>query len=141
MAIIYLKNATNITPVSILIAEDDIDDQELLAQALQSLNPDVNAAFITNGNAFRLHLEKLEDDCLPKVILLDYNLPEMSGVEILKLLRGNARYRQIPKMIWSTSNSSIFKNQSVEFGAVDYFVKPSDFDSFTVIAKKILEYV
>lgn len=133
--------STIFKPVSVLIAEDDIDDQELLSQALYALDPEISIAFITNGNNFRLHLERLADDSLPRVILVDYNLPELSGVEILKLLSTNKRYNAIPKMVWSTSNSSIFKNQSLQLGAVEYFVKPVDFDSFTRIATKILSFV
>ena len=83
----------------ILVAEDDIDDQELLQQALLAVNPGVDIIFITNGNTFRVHLEDLEDNSLPDLILLDYNLPEINGVEILKLLEVNNRYNgalQIP---------------------------------------------
>jgi CheY-like chemotaxis protein len=135
------SNCTTIPePISVLVAEDDIDDQELLAQALYALDPGIIITFITNGNKFRRHLEELGDSNLPRVILLDYNLPELNGVEILKFLSTNERYRDIPKMVWSTSNSGVFRNQSIQFGAVEYIVKPINFDSFTQIALKILSY-
>lgn len=124
----------------ILVAEDDIDDQELLEQALLALRPDLQLKFITNGNKFRLHLDNLEDDNLPNLILLDYNLPELSGVDILKYLHGKERYKPIPKIVWSTSNSAIFKTQSLEFGAVEYIVKPITIESFVTIAGNLLSY-
>ena len=122
----------------ILVAEDDIDDQELLEQALHTLKPDLNIAFITNGNKFRMYLDKLEDDSLPNLILLDYNLPELNGVDILKYLGEKDRYKTIPKIVWSTSNSAIFKNQSLEFGAIDYIVKPVTMESFVTVAGCLL---
>lgn len=125
----------------ILVAEDDIDDQELLEQALRTIKPDLEILFFTNGNKFRLYLDKLEDSNLPDLILLDYNLPELSGVDILKYMKERERYSLIPKIIWSTSNSVVFKNQSMALGATDYIVKPINFDSFTSIAGHLLSRI
>lgn len=126
--------------MNILVAEDDIDDQELLEQALYTIRTDLNVSFITNGNKFRLHLENLEDDNLPNLILLDYNLPELNGLDILKYMQEKDRYRLIPKIVWSTSNSAVFKTQSLEFGAADYIVKPVSFELLTSVAESILSY-
>ena len=131
----------NLNPGFILIADDDIDDQELLGEAFYTVNNLLHLEFIHNGNKLILYLEKLLDNELPSLIVLDYNMPELNGVEILKVLNKVGRYKAIPKIVWSTSNSSVYKNMSLDLGAADYIVKPSDLASFERIAKHLLSLI
>lgn len=122
----------------ILIADDDLDDQELLGSAFHTIDNLLHLEFMHNGNKLILYLETLADEELPSLIILDYNMPELNGVDILKILRTKERYKAIPKIVWSTSSSSLFRNLSLELGATDYIVKPSDFASFGRIAARLL---
>ncbi len=128
-------------PGFILIADDDLDDQELLGSAFRSINELLHLEFMHNGNKVVVYLENLRDEELPALIVLDYNMPELNGVEILKILNSKERYTTIPKIVWSTSNSSLYRNMSMEFGATDYIVKPSDFASFSRIARHLLTLI
>jgi CheY-like chemotaxis protein len=139
-----MRNETNApiaNPGFILIADDDLDDLELLGEAFHSLDSQLRVEFIYNGNKLINYLEKLGDAELPSILVLDYNIPELNGVEIIRTLNKSERYQAIPKVIWSTSNSAIHKKLSVELGATDYIVKPSDLASFNRIAKYLLSLI
>jgi len=135
------NNTPIVNPGFILIADDDLDDLELLGEAFHFLNSVLRLEFIYNGNKVIHYLDKLSDSELPSLIVLDYNIPELNGVEIIKTLNKTERYQPIPKVIWSTSNSAIHKKLSVELGATDYLVKPSDLASFGRIAKYLLSLI
>lgn len=125
----------------IVLAEDDQDDQEMLQLAFRELNPAMTIVCLPNGKKFMHWLEEQPDDQLPAVIVLDYNLPEMNGAEIMQLLEPDERLRDIPKIISSTSNSPVFRNICMGLGASDYIAKPCDLASYLAIARHILSFV
>lgn len=125
----------------ILLAEDDSDDQELLESAFGEIDPSWKVVCIPNGKRFVAYLNTIQDQDLPALLVLDYNIPELTGVEIVKELNNNNRYLGIPKIIWSTSSSPVFKAMSMELGAADYITKPNDVASFLSIAKYMLSFV
>ncbi|GAA3916437.1 response regulator [Chitinophaga oryziterrae] len=125
----------------ILLAEDDIDDQELLENAFGEIDPSWQLVCIPNGRKFIKYLDTIQDVDLPALLILDYNIPELTGVEIVKELNDHARYLAIPKIIWSTSSSPVFKAMSIELGVADYITKPSDLASFLTIARHMLSFV
>jgi DNA-binding response OmpR family regulator len=125
----------------ILLGEDDIDDQEFLEEIFSSINNSYHLESIGNGKKIITFLQNLQDDLLPSLIILDYNLPELNGAEILQILNSNDRYKTIPKLIWSTSNSVIYKSKCIELGALDYIVKPSNIASLREVAKYMLSFM
>ena len=125
----------------ILLAEDDIDDQELLENAFSEIDPTWQLVCIPNGRKFVKYLESIEDKELPALMILDYNIPELTGVEIVEELNDQSRYFGIPKIIWSTSSSPVFKARSIELGVVDYITNPTDLASFLTIARYMLSFV
>lgn len=124
----------------ILLGEDDIDDQEFLSDIFSSISESFHLKSIGNGKNILTYLENLDDESLPSLIILDYNLPEMNGAEILKALQSDKRYNTIPKLIWSTSNSAIYKSLCMQLGASDYVVKPSNIASLREVAKYMLSF-
>lgn len=123
------------------MAEDDIDDQEMLEFAVKEVDPSARIISIANGRKFIAFLDGISDQELPALIVLDYNLPELTGVEIVKLLNQQGRYQAIPKVMWSTSSSPVHKSISIELGILDYIIKPSDMASFISIAKHMLSFI
>ena len=124
----------------ILLGEDDVDDQEILEEIFTSVAPSFRLQFINNGKKLVLHLEETKDDQLPCLILLDYNMPELNGAEILETLNGNHRLQRVPKIIWSTSNAPAYKRTCLELGASDYLVKPSKINALEEMVRHIVSY-
>ncbi|RPD38610.1 response regulator [Chitinophaga barathri] len=125
----------------IVLAEDDQDDQEMLQFAFREVDPKMPLICLPNGKKFMNWLEEQPDDALPSVIVLDYNLPELNGAEIMQLLEPDERLKDIPRIVWSTSNSPVFRTICMELGARDYIAKPSDLASYIAIARHILTFV
>jgi CheY-like chemotaxis protein len=122
----------------IFLAEDDIDDQELLIEAMIHHADNVKIEIANNGRKAILFLENLPDHSLPCLIILDYNLPELDGAQILKALSTHIRYSNVPKVVWSTSNSHMYRQVCLDEGANAYFVKPSDIVGIKKLAKEML---
>ncbi len=72
------------------------------------------------------------------VILLDWNMPGMNGLELLKKLKGDERYRHIPVMMVTTERHPAQIIEAVQAGAAHYMMKPFTIDELT---KKILECI
>jgi len=109
----------------ILLGEDDADDEELLKELFASLDDAFSLVFINNGRRLVDYLNATPDHGLPCLIVLDYNMPELNGEEILEELKRNARFARIPKIIWTTSQSDSYKRRCLDAGADDYIVKPA----------------
>ncbi|MGK2864648.1 MAG: response regulator [Chitinophagaceae bacterium] len=124
----------------IMFGEDDLDEEDFLKEIFSSLDPSVSLLFISNGRKLIAKLEQTEDGQLPRLIVLDYNMPELNGAEILKILKQNNRYVSIPKIVWSTSGSEIYRKLCVESGAVEYLIKPSNIKELEVIARRLLTF-
>lgn len=125
---------------TILIGEDDLDDQELFREIFSSTGNDLELQFLANGSQVINYLEGCEEAKLPGLIILDYNMPEMSGADILKQLKTIPRYNDIPKIIWSTSGSNIYKKKCLEFGASAYIIKPSNVNELKNVVIHMLSF-
>lgn len=122
----------------ILLGEDDADDQEMLKEVFASIDDSFILFFVNNGKEIFSALEKMRNDQMPCLIVLDYNMPGLSGADILRELGTNERYKNIPKVVWSTSGSENFKNLCFQLGAMDYIIKPTNIDELEKAARYML---
>ncbi len=133
-------NGPELSERVIMFGEDDLDEEDFLKEIFSSLDPSVSLLFISNGRKLIAKLEQTADGQLPRLIVLDYNMPELNGAEILKILKQNNRYDSIPKIVWSTSGSEIYRKICLESGAVDYLIKPSNIKELEDIARRLLTF-
>ena len=122
----------------ILLGEDDADDQEMLKEVFTSIDISFVLFFVNNGKEILSALEKLKDDQMPCLIVLDYNMPGLNGADILQELSTNERYKNIPKVVWSTAVSEKFKKICLELGAADYVIKPNNVSGLEEVARYML---
>ena len=137
---IQKKVISKLSSKLIMFGEDDLDEVDFLKEIFSSLDASFSFLFFNNGRKLIAGLELLPVDRLPCLIVLDYNMPELNGAEILKVLRQNGRYNSIPKIIWSTSGSEIYKKLCLESGANDYLIKPSNIKELEDIARRLLSF-
>jgi len=103
---------------SILIVEDEPAIQELVAYTCSSNGYSVRRA--ESVSAARQEI----DDALPDLVLLDWMLPDRSGVELLKDLRSDDRTRSLPVIMLTSRGSEADRVVGLDTGADDYVVKP-----------------
>ena len=76
----------------------------------------------------------------PLVILLDLNLPKVSGLEVLRTLKSHAVYKTIPVVILTTSKEDKDLHEAYVNGVNSYIVKPVSFENFMNVAEHIQLY-
>ena len=86
------------------------------------------------------HLDALPKDQLPCLLILDYNMPELNGADILENLKGKEKYADIPKIIWSTSGTETYRKKCLALGAEDYIIKPSKVSELLGAIKYMISY-
>ncbi len=104
----------------ILIVDDDPFNLDLLEQELADQSYTLERA--SDGEEA---LEKVES-FLPDLLLLDYMMPKMNGIEVVKRLKQNERYKGIPVILLTAKGSQEDKARGLDAGAEDYVVKPFD---------------
>lgn len=128
------------TPFRILMADDDLEDIELIERAIVKNEPAATVFKVSNGRGLIDHLNKQNEDQLPCLIVLDFNMPEINGSEVLKIICKHDRYRDIPKVILSTSGARAHIDECMNNGAMGYFVKPNNMTGLNTLAEKLLSY-
>jgi len=73
----------------------------------------------------------------PQLVLLDLNLPQMSGVEFLRRLKGNSHTREIPVVVLTVSHSDTLISECSQLGADNFIVKPVGIENFVRVAPKL----
>ena len=127
---------------SLLVAEDDLDDQLILEECLADCGYDGRIYFVKNGKKVIDYLDGLAQDTqLPKLIVLDLNMPILNGTQTLFELKQNNRYTKIPVVIYSTSDNEHEKRKCMNFGAVDYLVKPISIAESDAMTKRLMEFL
>lgn len=128
----------------ILLVEDNRDDEELAIRALKKNNIS-NAVVVARDGAEALDYlfgggEPGVDTALPQVILLDLNLPKLSGHDVLRRIRAEARTRLVPVIMLTSSCEEADIVTSYELGANGYVQKPVDFGQFTEAVKTLGQF-
>ena len=125
--------------VSLIVAEDDRDDQLLIREAFEECDIDTkDIVFANDGEELMDLLPKQENETT--LILLDLNMPRKDGREVLKEIRANDKTRHIPIIILSTSQSSEDVKFTYKYGANTYFKKPSTFAELVSLCALVKEY-
>jgi two-component system response regulator len=122
--------------VDILLVEDNPQDAELIIRALKKRNL-ANQLHLVEDGAEALDFILCRGpygernlDTPPKVILLDLKLPKVSGLEVLRAIKGEERTRSIPVVIVTSSREDPDIQTAYALGANSYVVKPVNFDVF-----------
>ncbi|HEY8398329.1 MAG TPA: response regulator [Flavihumibacter sp.] len=122
----------------VLLVDDDEDDIELLTEIFSGLEPSLQVIALSSGKKAVEFILKSEAESLPNLILLDFNIPDMNGAEVLNAIRGDKRLQPIPKVVWSTSDASIYEQICKQSGATDYYKKPDTIHAITALARELL---
>lgn len=121
---------------TLLLVEDDVDDQLLFSDAIDAIDLDIKLSIANNGIEAFLRLQ--DDNLLPDVIFLDINMPMMSGFEFLSEIKRIDRLAHIPIVIFTTSNSPEQIKHSQQLGASAFLTKPANFDRLCDKLRNIL---
>jgi two-component system response regulator len=131
---------------TILLVEDNTDDEALTFRALMKNNISNQLVVARDGAEaldylFATGKYSGRDVTLgPQVVLLDLNLPKVSGLEVLRQLRADERTKLLPVVILTSSNEDQDRLQGYDSGANSYVRKPVDFNQFVECVRQLRLY-
>jgi CheY-like chemotaxis protein len=123
--------------VTILMIEDDPGHARLIEKNIRRASvPNEIRAFGDGGSAIAF-LNRPENQDENYLILLDLNLPDMRGIEVLRTIKTNPRLRLFPVIILTTTDDEGEIRQCYDLGANVYVTKPLDFDGFANAVRQL----
>jgi CheY-like chemotaxis protein len=131
--------------IRIMMADDDVDDRMLALEAFKENKLKNELSFTENGEDllnFLNHKGKYNkvNAPLPDLILLDLNMPKVSGLEALKLIKEDERLRTIPVIMLTTSSADEDIVNSYKCGVNSFITKPVTFDQLVDVIGKMCNY-
>ncbi len=122
----FLKEKT------ILLVEDNNDDEALTLRAIRKNNLDSTVTVMRDGKEALTYLigDTAWANPLPAVVLLDLQLPKISGLDVLEKLRDAERTRHLPVVILTSSDLEEDINTAYQLGCNSFIQKPIDFHRF-----------
>lgn len=133
-------------PFTILMAEDDPDDQYLVREAFDEVYLRNPLVIVNDGEELMDYLHRrgqyvsLEGEPYPGIILLDLNMPRKDGREALKEIKSDENLRRIPVIVLTTSKADEDILRSYDLGANSYIVKPVKLKNLMDVSRMIGEY-
>jgi len=133
-------------PISILIAEDDLDDRMLLSDAFEESRVGNDLHFVGDGEELLAYLRREEPFTdphkapFPGMILLDLNMPKMDGREALAIIKKDPDLQSIPVIVLTTSKAEADIVRTYGLGVSSFIAKPVTFEGLVEVVQAIGHY-
>ena len=127
-------------PLSVLLVEDNKDHVNILRLVLGKVHSGIDLLHAPDGETVIESLGVKSASRLPDIILMDLNLPKVSGLELLKFIRRESHLKHIPVLMLSSSNRPEDVHDAYWHGANTFLNKAIIFDDFETTARRIIEY-
>ncbi len=127
--------------IAILLVEDNEGDILLTTEALEECKIINTITIKRDGRAAIDYFEAIEDsESIPDIVLLDINLPKVSGQEVLIYLKNHDRFKQVPVIMLTTSSAEKDIFTSYKNHVNCYITKPVDIADFVKAISKIEDF-
>ncbi len=124
----------------IILVEDTPEDAELIQRSFKKLGANGHVKWFNNGKDSLEYIQATAKDNKPRILVLDYKMPGLSGKDVLERVRANEDTRPLPVIMFSSSNQIKDIEACYALGANSYVVKPSDFKEFDAIVSSMSSY-
>lgn len=121
--------------MKVIVADDSRLIRGIIEKAVGSIG--FQAIQAVNGQEALNLLEANEKDV--DLVLLDWNMPIMSGFEVLKMMQRDARFKEIPVIMISTESEDHRINEAIKAGAQSYLTKPFTAERLTETIRVVFE--
>jgi two-component system response regulator len=126
---------------TIVIAEDDLDDQDFIKMALKDVSHKVEVNSVYNGMQLMDYLLKREAykniQILPDLVILDLNMPLVDGFDVLKQMREHNLLDKIPVYVLSTTRNQEHFMLATGLGARGFYTKPVNLQDLKKIVSEV----
>jgi two-component system chemotaxis response regulator CheY len=118
---------------NVLVVDDSRIMRNIVKNTFSSMNIPCQFTEASNGKQALALLEEQQID----LVLLDWNMPELSGLDFLKAVRANDRYKNLPIIMVTSEAARYNVIEALKNGATDYIIKPVNEKSFREKLSKI----
>jgi two-component system response regulator len=128
--------------LNLLLAEDNLPDALLLKEAVAEENLPVRFFMETDGEKAIAFIARAEQDPSaprPHAVLLDLNLPKIDGFEVLRGIRASAKFRNMPVLIVTSSDSPSDRKTAADLAA-GYFRKPASYFEYLKVGPYLRKF-
>jgi chemotaxis family two-component system response regulator Rcp1 len=125
--------------MKILLVEDSLADIELTLDALADAKV-ANDVVVVRDGAAALEYLQADDAARPDLVILDLNLPRLTGHEVLAAMRKDRALRRIPVAVLTTSAAESDVKTTYDLGANCFLTKPVDLDQFVQVVHSIDDF-
>lgn len=127
--------------LKIMLADDDEADRLLFTDAFAELKSEITIKTVNDGMELMDLLHATETEDLPQILFLDINMPQKTGIDCLKEIRADKRFKNVTIAIYSTSSSEKDMDDTFLYGANVYIHKPNSFNELKkVLGKAIMNF-
>ncbi|AWI24589.1 response regulator [Flavobacterium pallidum] len=126
-------------PLRIILAEDDGDDRLLFGEALHELGKNVHLVVADNGIKLMEILNGMDE--LPLMVFTDLNMPLKDGIDAVRDIRNEERFKTLPVVVFSTSYDVAVAEKLRQLGATNYFLKPNAFNDLKSVIGLAIDIV
>lgn len=127
-------------PVTILMIEDDEGHARLIERNIRRAGVRNEILHFSDGASSFAYLNKLERqpaDATPILVLLDLNLPDVSGIDILEYLKNDGHLRVAPVIVLTTTDDESEIQRCYDLGCNVYITKPVDYEQFATAIRQL----
>ena len=134
------------TPIVILVAEDDAEDQMLVKEAMEESRLSNHIHFVSDGEELLAYLRHegpyadIRKYPHPGLILLDLNMPRKDGREAMKEIKTDPKLRVIPIVVLTTSKAEEDVLRTYDLGVNSFITKPVSFSSLVNVMRTLGKY-
>ena len=130
---------------TLLLIEDNPADQEMTRRALASANDSVTLVVVHDGEEamdllLRRDVYAANETPAPDLVLLDLNLPKLSGKDVIRGVRAEDSLKHLPLVVMTTSHAPEDVLESYRLGCNSYLLKPNRFDEFVITMQQLTSY-
>ena len=133
------QGMTHLRHLRVLVVDDNRAELRLLAEALRAVAKDTTVLTATNG-ADALDILHRADAATPDLVLLDINMPGLSGHEVLRRIKANEDFRSVVVFMFSSSTAAEDIVRAYDGHANGYLSKPADLDEYFALAHHLMDF-
>jgi two-component system, response regulator len=119
---------------TILLVEDSDDDADLTTRAFERAGVATRVIRAHDGAEALDLLRRARPEGLPEAVLLDLRLPRMDGLDVLKAIHDEERFRRLPVIVMTSSRDDEDRLAALRRGALSFVRKPVNYEDFVKAA-------
>jgi CheY-like chemotaxis protein len=135
-----LAERSTMNPGLVLHIEDQPGDRQLMREAIAEAHVPMELVHASNGADGLGFLAYAATRRLPDLIVVDLNMPKIGGLEFVAAIKADERWKSIPVVVLSSSESPQDREQTLSLGALAFIPKPDEWQRYLDLARNLAAY-